>query len=164
MWSYSFEIPILMILGIVLLFYFSRPRIMNRRNRVFLAMIVVETLTIVLDVVACAFDNDFTHFHPRVVACVTSLYFIAFFVRAFVMYLFASAVVKNLPDKNPIIKQLIRIPLYVGIFLFRNLPLCYLLCKFGRISCRKTLSLALCGRLFLCRYGARDSLCILEEA
>lgn len=117
MWSYSFEIPILMILGIVLLFYFSRPRIINRRNRVFLAMVVAETLTVIFDVIACAFDNDFTSYHPHLVAAVNTFYFFAFFGRAFIMYLFASAVVKNIPEKKAIVRQLVRVPLYAGLIM-----------------------------------------------
>ena len=33
MWSYSFEVPILMILGIILLFYFSKNIGKTRENR-----------------------------------------------------------------------------------------------------------------------------------
>ena len=75
MWSYSFEVPILMILGIILLFYFSRPRLPIRRNRVFLYVVIAETLAIIIDVLATEACNEFDEYSLLWVNIINMLYF-----------------------------------------------------------------------------------------
>ena len=59
MWNISFELPIVMILGIILTFIFSRPRLGLRRSRIFVNIIVIETITIIADLVASLVDNNY---------------------------------------------------------------------------------------------------------
>ena len=94
MWSYSFDVPILMILGIILLFYFSRPRLPIRRNRVFLYVVTAETLAIIIDVLATEACNEFDEYSLLWVNIINMLYFIAFFLRSYVFYLFSLSVLK----------------------------------------------------------------------
>lgn len=117
MWDYSFEVPVLMILGIILVFFFSRPRLPIRRNRIFLLMIIVETLTVFFDVFATYADIRHTLFPVPLVKFLNGSYFIAFFVRSYIMYLFAACVLKDRLEKKPVLRQLIRLPMYFGIIM-----------------------------------------------
>ena len=115
MWSYSFEVPILMILGIILLFYFSRPRLPIRRNRVFLQIVIAETLTIIIDVLATEACNDFDDYSLLWLDFINMLYFVAFFLRSYVFYLFSVSVLRITLGKKWLFSLLIKLPLIVGI-------------------------------------------------
>ena len=115
MWSYSFEVPILMILGIILLFYFSRPRLPIRRNRVFLYVVIAETLAIIIDVLATEACNEFDEYSLLWVNIINMLYFIVFFLRSYVFYFFSLSVLKITLVRKRLYSLLIRIPVIVGI-------------------------------------------------
>ena len=115
MWSYSFEVPILMILGIILLFYFSRPRLPIRRNRVFLYVVTAETLAIIIDVLATEACNEFDEYSLLWVNIINMLYFIVFFLRSYVFYFFSLSVLKITLVRKRLYSLLIRIPVIVGI-------------------------------------------------
>ena len=117
MWSYSFEVPILLILGIILLFYFSRPRLKIRRNNVFLGVILIETLTICIDICATKADINYSSYAVSLINFVNMLYFVAFFIRAYFLYQLPVSVLKISPGKQKIFRPLIRIPLYIGILM-----------------------------------------------
>ncbi len=117
MWDYSFEVPVLMIMGIILIFFFLRPRLPIRRNRVFLAIILIETFTILSDVSATLTDIHHESYGIWFIKILNALYFIFFFFRAYIMYLFAPSVTKDLLEKNVILRQLIRLPMYFGVIM-----------------------------------------------
>ncbi len=117
MWNYSFEIPTLSILAIILAFYFSRPRLPVRKNITFIYMIVIETLIIILDVIATEMDNDYALYSIILMKILNMLYFIAFFDRAYIMYLFSISVLKDSLQNGRLIKKLIIMPLIVGIII-----------------------------------------------
>ena len=117
MWSYSFEIPILMILAIILAFYFSRPRLPIRKNLIFVHMILIETLTIIIDVSATMADNDYASHSLMLLRVLNALYFIAFFDRSYIMYLFSAGVLKDSLQRNALMGHIIRLPLYFGVIL-----------------------------------------------
>ncbi|MBP5184982.1 MAG: EAL domain-containing protein [Lachnospiraceae bacterium] len=117
MWDYSFEVPVLMILSIILVFFFSRPRLPIRRNRIFLLMILVETLTIISDVLATTADINYATLPIVLVKILNFFYFAAFFVRSYVMYLFAACVLKDKLEKNTVLRQFIRLPMYFGVIM-----------------------------------------------
>ena len=117
MWNYSFEIPTLSILAIILAFYFSRPRLPVRKNITFIYMIVIETLIIILDVIATEIDNDYASYSIILMKILNMLYFIAFFDRAYIMYLFSISVLKDSLQNGRLIKKLIIMPLIAGIII-----------------------------------------------
>ena len=117
MWNYSFEIPTLAILAIILAFYFSRPRLSVRKNITFIYMIVIETLIIILDVIATEMDNDYASYSIILMKILNMLYFIAFFDRAYIMYLFSISVLKDSLQNGRLIKKLIIMPLIAGIII-----------------------------------------------
>ncbi len=117
MWTYNFEVPILMILSIMMLFYFSRARLPIRKNRVFVIMIVVEMMTILTDVAASAADMDHSSYDIRILSVLNALYFVFFFTRAYFMYLFAACVMKDVMEKRAVCRILISLPACIGVLL-----------------------------------------------
>ena len=137
MWNYSFEFPTLSILAIILAFYFSRPRLSVRKNITFIYMIVIETLIIILDVIATEMDNDYASYSIILMKILNMLYFIAFFDRAYIMYLFSISVLKDSLQNGRLIKKLIIMPLIAGIIIsiISMLNIIKMICK--RIKCSK---------------------------
>ena len=117
MWNYSFEFPTLSILAIILVFYFSRPRLPVRRNIVFIHMIVIETLIIILDILATMVDNDYAAYSIIHIKVLNMLYFVAFFDRAYIMYVFSISVLRDSLQEGKLFKKLIRLPLFAGVFI-----------------------------------------------
>ncbi len=115
MWSYSFEVPILMILVIILGFYFARPKLPIRRNLTFIHLIVAETVAIIANLAATMVDNEPSAYGTGLIKTLNMLYFLLFFERAYIMYLFSASVTKNPLQKNILIRQIIRLPLYFGV-------------------------------------------------
>ena len=95
MWNYSFEVPILMILAIIVGFYLSRPRLPIRRNLIFIHVIVIETLTIIIDLLSVKVDSNYAAYSVTLVKTLNTLYFLAFFHRSYIFYLFAASVMKD---------------------------------------------------------------------
>lgn len=101
MWDTSFAIPSLLIIIIIVGFYFSLPRLSLRLNQVFINLLIVESLVIVLDLVASAAANPG---NPEFISEVLNvLYFIAFFARAFVMFYLTLTVYKRKPEDTPVV-------------------------------------------------------------
>lgn len=117
MWSYSFEVPILMILAIILGFYFARPRLPLKRNVTFIKMIIIETLTIIADLAATMADNDYTSYSVLTLNVLNMVYFIAFFSRAYVMYLFSASVTKDSLEQRKFVRQVLSLPWFIGFIL-----------------------------------------------
>ena len=117
MWNYSFELPLVMILGIILAFVFSRPRLGLRRSRVFLNIIIIETLTILTDLSATLVDINYADYAIATVKVANVLYFIAFFSRSYILYLFAATVMKDTLEKDAALRILIRLPMHAGVVL-----------------------------------------------
>lgn len=115
MWSYSFEVPSLMILGIILLFYFSRPRLPIRRNISFFKLILVQTLTVFLDVLATVMDNHYDMVRPGLVNLANMFYFIAYFLRSYTLFYFVVTVTRDELEKNIVIRTLLKVPFLFGV-------------------------------------------------
>ncbi|MBO7357479.1 MAG: EAL domain-containing protein [Lachnospiraceae bacterium] len=112
MWDLSFAMPALLILLIILAFYFSLPRLNVRRNRVFLYMVIVETLVLVSDIVSSHMDNHYEDYDLWLVTLFNMLYFIFFYTRALVMYTFNISVLDKRKSDSAMVIQLVRTPYY----------------------------------------------------
>ncbi len=80
-------------------------------------MVIAETVTIIADVFATAADNNHHLYDPILINLINMFYFMAFFARAFVMYRFAAVVLKDRLEGNAIVRNLIRLPLFLGLVL-----------------------------------------------
>ncbi|MCR5031610.1 MAG: EAL domain-containing protein [Lachnospiraceae bacterium] len=80
-------------------------------------MVFSEVVTIILDMSATIADNQYVAYPVFLVNVLNMLYFEAYFVRAYVMYLFAASVLKGAPNDRVLTRNLIALPLYFGLFM-----------------------------------------------
>ncbi len=115
MWNFSFIYPTLLILFILLVFYFSLPRLGIRQNKVFLKIIIIETLVVISDIVSSVMDNNYQDHPLALVSVANMMYFIFFMLRAYILFSFVISVLHIYPRKFPAIKYFVRMPLYLSL-------------------------------------------------
>lgn len=86
MWNTSFVLPSLMVLALLLVYYFARPRLPNRINRAFLVLIIAETATIATDVLASEADNYYQSLPAVLVSLLNMLYFAVYIARSLAFF------------------------------------------------------------------------------
>ena len=95
MWNYSFTIPSSMILLILVIFYFRRPRMPIRMNITFLSLLFIHTLTMLTDYLSSRVDETYMN-HSIAFGYVMNLLFFAFFLaRIYCFFLFMLDVLEN---------------------------------------------------------------------
>lgn len=100
MWNTDFILPSLMVLTILLVFYFVRPRLPNQLNKTFLLLIISDVATIVTDYLSTKADDAYQSFPLPLVSALNLLYFAAYILRAF-MFLRLAAVLFRLDREKP---------------------------------------------------------------
>jgi len=85
MMNYHFTIPSLLVLVIIMGYYFMRPRIPIRMNRAFLAILVIDICTVILDLVRNRLGETWQN-HSPVLLWVFNLLFVCFYLTLFYMF------------------------------------------------------------------------------
>ncbi len=119
MWNFSFVLPSLLILFILIAFYLSLPRLSVRKNRVFVWIILAESTTIVFDILSSYVDNDPAAYPMIMVQFFNVGYFAAFYIRSFLFYYFTLSLLSPEHALRPGIKALSKLP--VGLMLLCTL-------------------------------------------
>ena len=102
MWNYSFTLPSAMILLILVVFYFRRPRLPIRMNRTFLALLLIDALTLLADFASSRVDEVYTLYPISICYLANLAFFVLFLARIYVFFLFVLDVMENhqtLPDR-----------------------------------------------------------------
>lgn len=86
MWNTDFVLPSLMVLTILLIYYFVRPRIPNRLNKAFLTLLITDIATILTDVLATWADNHYRELSVPLVSALNLVYFAAFLARVMAFF------------------------------------------------------------------------------
>lgn len=94
MWNFSFAIPSFLILGLLLLFYFSLPRLHISMNRAFLYILVVESCVIIADILSSWADMNYSSLPLFIVHILNTAYFVFFFLRAGTLMYYTSSVLR----------------------------------------------------------------------
>ena len=94
MWKMDFVLPSLLVLAILLVYYFARPRLPNRLNRAFLILIVTNIATVILDVLATLADNEYRSLPVWLVSLLNLLYFVLFIGRVLAFFRLAIVLLK----------------------------------------------------------------------
>ncbi|WP_294242204.1 EAL domain-containing protein [Pseudobutyrivibrio sp.] len=81
MWDYSYVIPSILILCILLFYYFTLKRLPIRINRGFVALLVTEVVVIGSDILASYADEKYKELPYNLVVWLNILYFVAFVIR-----------------------------------------------------------------------------------
>lgn len=98
MWNYSYVFPSVLVLLVLLTHYFMTPRLKLRVNRSFLALLIVELLTLVTDLAATRADELFLSFSVTSLYILNIAFFICYFARAFYFFLFTLDVLRLSDD------------------------------------------------------------------
>lgn len=102
------------ILGIVLIFYFSLPRLSIRMNRTFVNMLIIQSGVIFFDVVSSWADNNYQEMSASVLYLLNAAYFVLFYARAFVFFVFTANVFRLDPTDNKLRTFLLRSPFFIS--------------------------------------------------
>lgn len=117
MWNYSFAIPSFIIITIILLFYYSLPRLSIRMNRVFLALLLVEGVVIFADIISSYACDNYQSFGKPALWILNGLFFVFFFVRAYMLFAFNASAFRLEPFQHKLSTFLLRIPAAIGVLL-----------------------------------------------
>ena len=93
-WNTGFVIPGLLVLAILLIYYFARPRLPNRINKAFLAVVLSDFVTIVTDYLASKADDHYQALPLPLVSALNLLYFVSFIVRTLAFFRLAIVLLK----------------------------------------------------------------------
>ena len=122
MWNYSFAVPSMFIITIILVFYFTLPRLSLRMNRTFLNILVVEGAVIFLDIVSSWADENYQEVAVGTLYLLNALYFVFFFARAYVFFVYTANVFRLDPLKRALQTSLIRLPFIVSSVIALSCP------------------------------------------
>ena len=94
MWNTDFVFPSLLVLAVLLLFYFLRPRLPNRLNKAFLVLVITDIVTITTDILATKADDHYQSLPIPLVSLLNLLYFAAFVARSLAFFRLAIVLLK----------------------------------------------------------------------
>ena len=90
--NYSFLIPSLLILIVIMGYYFFRPRLPIRLNRAFLAILVIDIFTEIFEAVSSRLNETWTEHPPWLLWLFGVLFFFFYFSRAYMFFVFTISV------------------------------------------------------------------------
>ena len=92
MWNYDFVIPELVIISTFLIFYFIQPRLPIRLHKAFLFILLIDTLTILVDV-SCSASLEFVdNISNFILRLSNTIYFILFIERVMCFTMFTNII------------------------------------------------------------------------
>ena len=90
--NYSFLVPTVMILFVIMGYYFFRPRIPIRLNRAFLAILVIDICAEVFEGVATRLNETWTAHSPVLLWFFYILFYVFHFTRSYMFFVFTVSV------------------------------------------------------------------------
>ena len=92
MMNYSFTVPSLLILLIIMGYYFFRPRVPIRLNRAFLAILVIDICTVLFDYVANRLNETWQEHPDWLLWMIYVLYMTFYLTRIYMFFVFTISV------------------------------------------------------------------------
>ena len=102
MWDYSYVIPSILILCILLFYYFTLKRLPIRINRGFVALLITEAVVIGSDIVSSYADENYAELPTELVVWLNMVYFLAFVLRMKIFDAITCNVFQVNPYEHPI--------------------------------------------------------------
>lgn len=90
--NYSFIVPSMLVLAVIMGYYFFRPRLPIRLNRAFLAILVIDICTELLECASSRLNETWTLHDPALLWIFNILFFIFDFVRSYMFFVFTVSV------------------------------------------------------------------------
>ena len=85
-WEFSYVIPSLMILVIIMGYYFALPRLPIRVNKTFLTILIVEGIVTFFDMISSWADNMYEVLPALLLVLLNSVFFLTFNIRVFLFF------------------------------------------------------------------------------
>ncbi len=95
MWDFSYAIPSLLMLAVFFGYYFALPRIPIWINRLFLSLLVTESLVLILDIGSSLADMNYQLLPLGFLYFINILYFLFFIIRAHLFFLYTINIFKH---------------------------------------------------------------------
>lgn len=92
MWNFSFTVPSILVLFVLLAFYVQRPRLPIRKNRTFVKILFLQFLVILFDVLSSYADENYPMFPAAAVVLLNMLFFVFFLARILYFFLMTTDV------------------------------------------------------------------------
>ena len=94
MWNYDFIIPSLIVLSVYVLLFFSYKRIPIKLNKTFLALLILEMMTILVNIYASKSLEEAAEHSLLFLKAINVTFFILFLLRGFLFFIFTCAIFK----------------------------------------------------------------------
>lgn len=95
MWNYNLILPECVIIGTFLIFYFTQPRLPIKINKAFIYIIVIDLLTLLIDIVSSYCLEYFNDLDPFILRIQNVVFFVLFLQRIFCFLMFTTIIVKK---------------------------------------------------------------------
>ena len=92
MWNYNLIIPEFVIISTFLFFYFTQPRLPIRLHKSFLFILIIDSLTIILDVLCTCSLEYFSFLPPFILRLENVIYFLLFIQRIMCFTMFTNII------------------------------------------------------------------------
>ena len=90
--NYSFIVPSMLVLLVIMGYYFFRPRLPIRLNRAFLAILVIDICTELLECISYRLNETWTVQAPVLLWIFNLLFFVFAFIRPYMFFIFTVSV------------------------------------------------------------------------
>ena len=95
MWNYNLILPECVIISTFLVFYFTQPRLPIRINRAFIYIIVIDLLTLLIDIISTYCLEHFCDLHPLLLKLQNIFFFILFLQRTLCFLMFTTIILNK---------------------------------------------------------------------
>ena len=90
--NYSFIVPSMLVLLVVMGYYFFRPRLPIRLNRAFLAILTIDICTEIFECVSYRLNETWAEHSPLLLWIFNLLFFVFAFIRPYMFFVFTVSV------------------------------------------------------------------------
>lgn len=100
MWNYSFTVPSILVLTVIVIYFFALPRLPIRLNHLFLTILVVDVLTILFDYTSSRIDETFRPQYLIFAYILNMGFFVMFLLRSYILFLFTLKILEDYSSFN----------------------------------------------------------------
>ncbi len=93
--NYSFIIPSMLVLLVIMGYYFFRPRLPIRLNRAFLAILVIDICTELFECISFRLNETWSEHAPALLWTLNILFFVFAFIRSYMFFVFTVSVLDS---------------------------------------------------------------------
>ncbi len=111
MWDFSFVIPSYFILMVFIIYYLCMPKLPLIKNRMFLTILIVDLISISMDIISTWFDMHYLEYSLALLYTVNIIFFVVFFLRSYLFYAYTQVLINIYPKDKPVEIILCTIPL-----------------------------------------------------